>query len=76
MNITIPESLKDYQLDVSARKIAKDISGKEYEQCSEFLRVKAYELAIQLQGAIMTANIAASMEDLIDAVGSNADKTK
>ena len=68
MNVYLPEGLKDLQLNVQARKFAKDISGKDFEHCSDTIRAKSYELAIQYQSVIMTANIAASMEELIEAI--------
>lgn len=67
-----PESLKIYQLDTKASEIAKCISGKEFEKCSEAVKIKAYEFAIQIQTATMMANISASLDDLAKAIENKA----
>lgn len=64
--IKMPESLEDYQLDIHVRKLAKDMFDKDFDACSDSVKLKLYELEIQRQTALMIANVAASIQDTID----------
>lgn len=63
MNFVEPESLKMWQLDIKAREIAKEITGDDFDNCSEDVKFRSLELAIKVQEATMIANIAASIQE-------------
>ena len=63
MTYVEPESLKMWQLDIKAREIAKEITGDDFDNCSEDVKFRSLELAIKVQEATMIANIAASIQE-------------
>lgn len=62
--IKMPESLENYQLDIKARELAMSILEKDFDDCSECVKIKMYELAIGIQNAYMLANVSASIDEL------------
>ena len=63
MTYVEPESLKMWQLDIKAGEIAKEITGDDFDNCSEDVKFRSLELAIKVQEATMIANIAASIQE-------------
>lgn len=62
--IDMPESLSDWQLDIHVRELSKSILNKDFDECSESVKLKLYELEMQRQTAYMIANVAASVDEM------------